>query len=289
MKAADQLHSPAQDVDNAPDFGCQSIHDDWKFRAPIAGRSGDMTYGYYNKSLVPIFHVRLRGADGKPYNFRASFQAVSSVIYNGLSAAGGQLEVELPLPDLGHDYIEQSVFVKIIEIAEQGQQGRKGWVPSIVRLQSLDFCPHRNTQTLDAPFAFDEGRRGVSNGKLERPFVGRRINSVLMDSCGIDKMVKGAPQIVNTISDDAGPTVQIGEGFNVFDNKAVAGTIGIDLSADDVRVAVNPSPYFSVEHICMFFGPSEFEPATSKLRSEHTLVLCTDSRVQDNSLGQSSK
>src|SRR6266481_5124063 len=273
MQSLDKLYSSTQDVDNTSDLGRQRVDHVWRFRPPIAGRSGDMTFSYYNGSLVLELHVRLRGINSEPCNFCARFQSLLPEIYDGPSAAGGQVEIKLPLPDLGRDYIEQPMLVKIIEVAEQGEQGREGWVPSIVRLQSLDFCPSRHTQTLDPPLAFNEIGGGVRDRKLKSSFVSGRIDPAFMDGRRVDKMVKSATQIVNTIPDNARPTIQVRDGLNILNEETVAGTVSVDLLADDVRVAVNPSLQFAVESIGMFFGASNFDPATSKLRSEHTLIL----------------
>src|SRR6266481_6150276 len=126
MQSLDKLYSSTQDVDNTSDLGRQRVDHVWRFRPPIAGRSGDMTYSYYNGSLVLELHVRLRGINSEPCNFCARLQSLLPEIYDGPSAAGGQVEIKLPLPDLGRDYIEQPMLVKIIEVAEQGEEGRDG-------------------------------------------------------------------------------------------------------------------------------------------------------------------
>jgi hypothetical protein len=273
MHTPDKLNSPAQDVDNIPDFFRQGMYDNWRFRPAIAGRSGDVSYGYYKGCLMLELHVELRRTNGEPCNFCALVQPLSREIHNRLSATGGQFEIELPFANLGQNHAKQSVFIKIVEIAEQGQQGREGWVPSIVWLQSLDFCLHGKAQGLKAPDLLRESIVAVGDGKLQTPVLRGRVLSGLSDSSGVDEMIQGGPKIVNAVADNARPLIQSGLDSDFFKDHAIAGTISIDLLADDVRVAINPSLQFSVESIGMFPRSPELDPATSKLRSEHTLIL----------------
>ncbi|HEY6765620.1 MAG TPA: hypothetical protein VI386_12670 [Candidatus Sulfotelmatobacter sp.] len=232
-----------------------------------------MTYAYYDGGLVLEIHVRLRGVDSKPRNFRAEFQSLSSKIYDRLTAAGRQLEVKLPLTDLGCDYVEQPVFVKVIEVSEQSEQRREGWVPSIVRLHSFDFCLDGQTEVLDSIPLCIEPIGNVCNRELENSGVQRRVLLGFVNGSSVDEMVKSGPQIMDAVSYEERPSVQRRVNFDFLDEVAVAGTISVDLLPDDVRVAVNPSLEFAIESIGMFFRPTELEPAMSKLRSEHTLTL----------------
>ena len=175
MKSA-QLDQPSQYLDDISDLSCQCIYDDWRFRPPIAGRPGDMTYSYYNGGLMVVVHLELMRVDGEPRKFCAEFKSLSPIIHHGLPAAGRQIvEAKLPLAHLTCNHVEQSVLVKIIEITEQSQEGREGWVPSVVRLHSLNFCSHTETQFLDSPRLSGELCGGVRNWKLQRSVVGRGI------------------------------------------------------------------------------------------------------------------
>ena len=156
-------------------------------------------------------------------------------------------------------------------------------MPSVVWLQPLDFCLHTQVQRLDSPRLVDEFIGAIGNRELQAPFLRGRVLSAFSDGSGVDEMIQGRPKVVNTISNNARPMVKRGLDFDLFDDHAVAGTVSVDLLADDVRIGVNPSLQFSVEGIGMFFRSPELDPATSKLRSEHTLVLHTtyDSMVQE--------
>lgn len=201
----ENLNCSPQDFDDVPNLVCQRVDHVWRFRPAVAGRSGDMTYSYYNGSLVLELHVRLRRVDGEPCNFCAHVQPLAHEIYHGLPASGGQVEIKLPFTDLGQNHAEQSVLVKIIEVAEQAQQGREGWVPSVVRLQPLDFCLHSQVQRLDSPRLFDESIGAISNRELQAPFLRGRALSAFSDGSGVDEMVQSRSEVVNAISDNARP------------------------------------------------------------------------------------
>jgi len=268
------LHESSQNLNDSLHFGRQFFYDDWRFRPPIAGRTGDMTYGYHNGSLMVIVHLELRGIDGEPRKFCAEFKSLSPIIHNRPPSAGGQIgEAKLPLAHLTCNHIEQSVFVKVIEIAEQSEQGREGWVSSVVRLQSLDSCPHAKTQGFDVPELPSIFLGTVGNRKLQSAFAGGRVLARFADGDSIDEMIQSGPEVVNAISNDACPPIERRVDLDVLDEVAMAGTVSIDLLADDVRVAVNPSLEFSVEGVGVLLRSAEFEPAASKLRSEHTLIL----------------
>jgi hypothetical protein len=266
-------NASAQNFDNFFDFRYQRVYDDWRFRPPVAGRSGDMTNSYHNGSLVIVLQIGLRRTDGKPHHFCATFQSLFPKVYNGLPAAGRQTEAKLSLANLKDDDVEQSVFVKIIEIAEEGQQGREGWVPSVVRLHSLDSGLHVGAQGLESPQLFREVFGLVGNGELQNLFIGGRVLPGFVNSKSVNEVVQSRSQIVDTIAENQAPSVKGGFGFNILNNQAVAGAVSIELSADDVRVAVNPSFQFSVERVRMFFSTPDFEPAISELRSKHTLFI----------------
>jgi hypothetical protein len=217
-----------------------------------------MTNSYYNGCLVIILQVGLRGVDGKPHHFCATFQSFFPKIYDGLATTGGKTEIELPLADLKNNYVEQSVFVKIVEIAEQGQQGREGWVPSVVRLHSFDSCPHVVAQGLEPPQLLGEVLGTIGDGELQNLFISGRVLSRFVNSESVNEVIQSGPQIVDTIAENQAPSIKSGFRLDVLNNHAVAGAISIDLSADNVRVGVNPSLQFSVESIRMFFRHARF-------------------------------
>jgi hypothetical protein len=81
-----------------------------------------MSYGYYDGRFMVIVHVSLGRVDGEPRDFCAVFQALPVEVHDRETTSRGKVEAKFPSSDLGYDYIEQSVLVKIVEVAEQGQQ-----------------------------------------------------------------------------------------------------------------------------------------------------------------------
>src|SRR4029453_15401284 len=105
-----------------------------------------------------VVHVRRRSVDGDRRDLCAIYNFPKMKI--GFDAlAGFHLIVdplELPLERLGECHVKQSVFVKIVEVSQDGEQRRQFTVRAIVRLQRLDLCPHVSTQPFDAPVLASE-------------------------------------------------------------------------------------------------------------------------------------
>ena len=66
-----KLNRSPEDVDDVPDLVCQRVDHEWRFRPAVAGRTGDVSYGYYYKCFVLELHIRLRRVNGEPCNFCA--------------------------------------------------------------------------------------------------------------------------------------------------------------------------------------------------------------------------
>lgn len=81
----------------------------------------------------------------------------------------------MPLLNIGDNYIEQPVLIKIVEVADEVKQGRQFGVQSVVRLRSLDSCLGLGGKRGDL-IAFPlKGVRIVGDWELNVPRLGRRV------------------------------------------------------------------------------------------------------------------
>jgi len=173
-----------------------------------------------------------------------------------------------------YSYVEEPVFVTIVEIPEQPEKGRQIRVRSVVRLCPLDLCPHCCTQTLDSPFLVGKLPRTITNGELDNLSVGGKQLAALMDQNAEKQMIQGATQVVNTIPSHQGPFIERGTFVNL-DEYTVAAAIRITLSHSSIRISFPPQNNFSPESIQTFLCPPEFQPATSEFGSECRVILRT--------------
>jgi hypothetical protein len=248
------------------------------FNAPAALT---VAYRYCRGDVGLILHLKLRRVDGEPCNFCAIFKALLTKTDDRLFGSQWQREVKFPRCDLGHHYMDQSMLVTVIEVSDQGQQRREMSVPSVVRLHSLDSCPHINSQR------FDPARREVSSivedRKLQLSLVSGGILTSIMNGGGVDKVIQGGSQIVNTVAYHNRPIVKRRRSFDIEDY-AVAAAVSVSLSAEDIRFAVHPKPDVGINGLGMFVSPPDFDPATCKLWPGHGMILSTDSKLSADSI-----
>lgn len=214
---------------------------------------GSVANGYEDGRLVMVFHVKCRGRDGKSKNFAA--------VYNAFGKLGkceivpwrqGITEGEVFLP--AGAQVEQSVFVGVVEVSDKGK--RRG-VRSIVRLYPLDGCPHCAAQVLDPPSGFGKLFTGLGDRELPLGALGS-LNPKLTDGNGIDEVVQGRPEVVDEISKDQRPSVEVGcESKSDRDGAGISFRVGI--FGQDIRLGLFPRPDFSVEGFGVFICTPDFK------------------------------
>jgi hypothetical protein len=149
------------------------------------------------------------------------------------------------------------VLVPIVEVAQDGQKRREIWMRSLVRLHILNSCPHRIANGAESPssdFAV-KVRPLIGDGESKPAFIGGRLRRSLMDSYGVDKVVKGCPQVVETISDHQRPSLERRR-FVDAQNKAVSGALRVCLWNDTIRASVCPGSDFILDGLSVFLSPS---------------------------------
>lgn len=241
------LHRSTDSINNQFDFLDDPLQDGDNLCYASPGWPLGMGYGYYNKRLVLITHIWIRGINGEPCYFCAVFYRpfmVSDASWNDRQFWINRLEAKLPLSMGGRDYIEQAVLVRIIEVPEQPQQGRQIGVRSVVRLYKLDFCPHSAAERRDSfqrPSL--ELCERIRNRELQFPLVGRRVTSAFSNGDGVNKMIEGGSEVVDAIPGNQCPPVERGLILD-FEDDAVAGSIGITLSATSIWIGILPRKDF---------------------------------------------
>jgi hypothetical protein len=210
------------------------------------------------QKIIPIeLHIRSRTIDGIRHDFCAvfDFSGISKDLYDGTERSFAD-KANLSMDGGSESQSEQLVLVSIFEQIEDGEHWRESRVPSIVRLARLDSCRHWVAESLDSSGSFRKSFGNIAERESEIAMIGGRLLPVsLVDGNCINKVIEGAPKIVDDIPDHQRPSLQ--GRFNAdMGNQAVSGRIGVYLSRDQVGAAILPSPNFIFDGLSMFVGTS---------------------------------
>jgi hypothetical protein len=85
--------------------------------------------------------------------------------------------------------VEQTVLIEVVEFPEKSQQRREFSVRTIVRLHTLNHCPHVKAQRPNPPLQIVKLRSIASQRESELASVGRGIFPGLVDGNSVDQMV----------------------------------------------------------------------------------------------------
>lgn len=217
------------------------------------------SYGEINIDPV-VFHVWGRGVEGVRYKFRAvfDFSKISGDIDTLNQRVFWPTEANISVYRGRVCKTKQFVFVRVIQIPENGQGCRKFWVPAMVRLDCLDCGSHVLTNSDQTfPFGFSERRAVVTDGERDTISIGRRIQPRFMSGNRVDEMVKRASKVVDCVSDDKTPSLERGGVSGQFSDEAVMGTVGITLLNCSVRATFHPGAGFASEGFRVFLSPRE--------------------------------
>lgn len=263
-------------VDDKNHFISEPIHDCGEFGelAPIG--SGWMSKGYHDHRFMVVLQIRLRRDGSDPCDFCAIFYA-APVVVDDVTPIGvwRRNEAHLPLLDIGQDYIEQPVLVRIIEIAEQPKQRRDFCVRSFVRLYRLNCVQKRGAgDEFEAAIPSIRVVQGVTdNGELDRPFLfDRKWLHSLVANGSVKHMVESGPEIMNSISSAKRPPFN-GRLVCDVDKDAVAASVNLTFFLGNVRFAVRPFHEFALECVNMLVCTPDFVPATGEYSTDHAVIL----------------
>src|ERR1039458_7211441 len=140
MEAKSQSQKYPDVINNPSDFGNKDFQHVSEFASCAPRWPSGMCYGYNEGCLVLVVHISLWRLHGEPCEFCATFYSSRMIAEGGRDdrLLADACKTELPMRHIGEHHIEQPVFVKIIEFAENAQKRREFWVRSIVRLGSLE-------------------------------------------------------------------------------------------------------------------------------------------------------
>jgi len=255
-------------TDNGVNFIDQGVEESIDQRLVMALRPGSVAYRYAELNTeVLVAHIRCRTVELDRRDFCAVFYVPlmgdKRYVLSTRSKPGDT--AEFSLDRLADGQLEQSVFVPIVEVADDGKKWRAFRVWSIVRLCLLDLCPHTLAERSNASLLPAVGKvvRGVTDRKLENVPVRRRVAVAFNDSDSVEELIQGAPEVVNAISRDQSPTYER-RLFNDMKDDTKTSALGVTLSEEDIRLTFHPSPDLILDGISVFTRPSELEFNSTK-------------------------
>ena len=134
-------------------------------------------------------HVRIRAVEYQRCDFCAILDF--PIIGSELDRRNGRMlhasETEITLYYSIERQSKQFVFVRVIEISQNGQQGREEYLRSVVRLNRLDNCAHRRTQSPESVLGSHRKTVGnIADGESETILAGGWILAGFLNCDGIN-------------------------------------------------------------------------------------------------------
>jgi hypothetical protein len=249
--------------DKSSQKGCEvgTVTANWPRRIALA-----MPESNNHEEIEPIkFHTGSRTVEGICRDLFAvfDFPMFGDKTHFGAGRKVWPSEANIPLNHCRESQPEQLVLVYILQISKNREQRRELWVRSIVWLQTLDGCPHWVANPRQTAYGFIRETSGlVANGESELVLIRGRVLRRLVNSDRKDKVVNGASEIVDGISNDKRPSLERWFTTDVR-NEAISGKVSICLASDEIRATVFPPSNLIFDGLSMFVGTPELSENTA--------------------------
>jgi len=210
-------------------------------------------------------HVWGRSIKGGAEDFCAVFQSSADEPFGNEVTAGGQVRRrDIPV-DGGAGHADNTVFISIVEVLKEQEGGDIRRMPAIVRLQPLDGCSNRRFLAKDTQFGerTSEVLWPLTYGEGQRLEIRRRLRPT---SCGRkpkDRVIKGRPQILETIPDNQTPTVERRFLLNPEIGR-MARSISVSLEGETIGFSLAIGNHFVLDGVEMLVRPLELQISTVK-------------------------
>ncbi len=261
-------------ADDFADFGQEQVDHAGNIAALSKGRTGTVVHGHEDAPLKVQPYVYGRWANCDKSDFLAVCEFSHVRFSDGRLKAGGIMDLHVPLVELLNGDVQQSVLVPVVEIAQDGQEGRQFMVRTEVRLHTLDGVNNTSADVTLAALA-------VSEPEMLRPeIVGAVLDNkhqvsshmlgewssrmpLVSGNC-IDEMVQSGAKVMDQVAEDKGPFLK---GRLVLDDKdeAVSGEIRVRFLPDGVRVSVSPCHHFVFHRVGVKVGAAKLGMNTGQV------------------------
>lgn len=219
-----------------------------------------MADAYHESCIVFVLYVKCRRLNGERQDIAAVLNFSGEVCDRLDDKGSGTLDANLASLLHATSDLEQPVFIAIVEVPKKAEQRRMCLMCPVVRLYSLNDCPHCAAQMLNSVGLPDEIFVRIGDRELQDPFIGRRVGFGLANSDCVDKMVKGGTQVVNEITENQCPPVKVGDGRQLKVD-AVELTLRIVILGENIWILLFPNGDFVPDGFGVFICTLDFEPA----------------------------
>ncbi len=270
-----ESHARTYDLDDATDFiaeNGQKAEDG--HRENRVGFCG-IEQTYRDGCLALVFHVKGRRVNGERHDFAAIYKAADEQGWERWRVTVGNAHIgKLNAFWGGHGQFEKFVFVRIVEVSEDGERGAVYSVPSIVRLYPLDLCPHclGNGSAGEIPVPLSKLRRMIDDRKLQVSRMWWGILAALFKCDAVNKVVECAAKIMDAVSTNKGPSTKAWKCLDVH-GEAVFPPFNIAMLEGRIRVRILPGADFITDGFGVFFCAPDLQPITGKFGSGHGVHL----------------
>lgn len=155
---------------------------------------------------------------------------------------------------LGHrcGHSEQLMFVSRVQFLKRPEQTAYR-IRSSVRLQLADFCARTFVNPAQSPFHIVELLEGIVDRKHSLS-----VGEIAASQSPRD-VVERAPNIVNAVADDCGPTC-LWERLKDIQPEQILGLFSVVFGSDRIGIATQKSLTFCVEGVEVFFPSTKLVP-----------------------------
>ena len=154
-------------------------------------------------------HIRRRTIENECRDLCAIFYVAIGVFESegSIGSIVPKIKVNLPSSNCGESYLEQLVFVSVGEVPEQGEYGRELFMRSVVRLHSLDCCPHIKAQCTNSSLNIGtvESDVVIADRELQGVPIGGQGCRSLVNGNGVEQMIESTTQVMDAVSKTANP------------------------------------------------------------------------------------
>lgn len=216
---------------------------------------------YFNPGTELEVHSKFRRVDGYPCDLCAVLNWTGVITSISEFDSSQRWNYDIPFGLLRNEYAQQSVFVKVIKVSDEFQQGRQFAAESIVRLQPLDSCLHFLRENCNTVFGSQEFGVCIANQELKIPLLTCGEARPIDGGRSVNKVVKCGAQVMDEVPESERPLIEARRVDNP-DYLSVSTSIGIILLDNEVRFSVDPRGNFGLNEIGMFFRSTKFQPTT---------------------------
>ena len=150
-----------------------------------------------------------------------------------------------------------SMFVHVVKLMELPEGIRRIFIPSVVRLQSLDDCLRVWVDAPDFVTAFPILHRPLAkDGELQQPrsVVGQGVNANVSEGKLIDEAVESTSEAVEAVPDDEAELRRDGFGKSEVDELLTA--LSVEMTDVSVRLSLSPLTDLRLKAVQVMGGPS---------------------------------